>query len=51
MGIVSKAQLWCRNWAIIDYPIDFANEINKMLDNFISFLNAFRIIFINYIPD
>ena len=35
---------------IIEYPINFANEINKLLDNFI-ILNPFRTIFSDYIPD
>ena len=26
MGIVQKALLRCRNWVIIEYPINFANE-------------------------
>ena len=50
MGIVQKAQLRCRNWVIIEYPINFANEINKLLDNFV-ILNPFRIIFSDHIPD
>ena len=35
MRIVQKAQLRCRNWVIIEYPINFVNEINKLLDNFV----------------
>ena len=35
MGIV------CRNLVIIEYPINFANEINKLLDNFV-ILNPFH---------
>ena len=50
MGIVQKAQLRCRNWVIIEYPINFAIEINKLLDNFV-ILNPFRTIFSDYIPD
>ena len=34
MGIVQKAELRCRNWVIIEYPINFANEINKLLRHF-----------------
>ena len=52
MGIVQIAQLGCRNWVLIDfeYPINFANEINKLLDNFV-ILNPFRTIFSDYIQD
>ena len=35
MGSVQKAQLRCHNWVIIEYPINHANEINLMLDNFV----------------
>ena len=34
---------------IIEYPINFASEINKLLDNFV-ILNPFRAIFTDYIP-
>ena len=50
MGIVQKALLRCRNWVIIEYPINFANEIKKLLDNFV-ILNPFLTIFSDYIPD
>ena len=44
MGIVQTAQFRCRNWVIIEYPINFANEINKLLDNFV-ISNPFYLIF------
>ena len=47
---LKKAQLRCRNWVIVEYPINFVNEINKLLDNFV-ILNPFRTIFSDYIPD
>ena len=43
-GIVQKTRLRCRNWLIIEYPINFANEIAKLLDNFVIY-NPFCLIF------
>ena len=51
MGIVQRAQLRCRSTlSHIAYPIDLANEINKLLDNFV-IINPFFTIFSDYNPD
>ena len=39
-----KAQLRCRNWVIIEYPINHGNEINLMFDNVV-ISNPFCLIF------
>ena len=39
-GVVARYHV-ISDWEIIDYTIDFANEINKLLDNFV-ILNPFR---------
>ena len=52
MGSVQKVllRLRCLKWGIIECQINFLNEINKLLDNFV-ILNPFRTIFSDYIPD